>query len=222
MIQHKKKKHGIPVKQKGRPRKYPLYDTRMQEIKKYEEEFFSNNFRAPIEGEVIDTHNIVYQVFDFIYNGKFSDKLFLKPKNIEENYILRNLYLNAPLTNKEKHMKNCDEVFYEYLQEFKDKTNKKYFKFLLKFIIILEECYYINKTKFLKEEEKKRFIEFLNLNDLPVFCNDFYTEFLEPNNFFDLFENENENSGEIVEIIQHLCHWLSKNEYTSYKLSLAN
>ena len=222
MIQHKKKKHGIPVKQKGRPRKYPLYDTKKQDIKKYEEEFFCDNLRAPKEGEVIDTHNIVYQVFDFIYNGKYKDKLYLKPRNIEENYILRNLYLNAPFSNKEKHMKNCDDVFYEYLHEYKNKTNKKYFKFLLKFIIIFGECYYINTTKFLKEEEKKGIIEFLNPNDLPKFCNDFYTEFLKPNNFFDLFENENENMDEIIEIIQHLCHWLKKNEYTIYQLSVVN
>ena len=42
---------------------------------------------------------------------------------------------------------------------------------------------------------------------------------MEPNNFFDL--DENVEKDEIIEIIQHFCIWLFKNEYTKSKLSLA-
>ena len=55
--------------------------------------------------------------------------------------------------------------------------------------------------------------------NLPNLCNEFYAEFMEPNNFFDLTENEKD---EIIEIIQHFCLWLFKNDYTKSKLSLAN
>ena len=43
---------------------------------------------------------------------------------------------------------------------------------------------------------------------------------MEPNNFFNL-NNENE-MNEILDLIQHFCIWLFKNEYTKSKLSLAN
>jgi hypothetical protein len=55
---------------------------------------------------------------------------------------------------------------------------------------------------------------------LPDLCNEFYGEFMEPNNFFGISELEEKN--EIVEIIQHFCIWLFKNEYTKSKLSLAS
>ena len=43
---------------------------------------------------------------------------------------------------------------------------------------------------------------------------------MELNSFFGL--NEHEESKEIIEIIQHFCIWLFKNEYTKSKLSLAS
>lgn len=53
---------------------------------------------------------------------------------------------------------------------------------------------------------------------LPDLCNEFYTEFMEGNNFFGF---DDEEKSEIIEIIQHFCIWLFKNEYTKSKLSLA-
>ena len=53
-------------------------------------------------------------------------KLFSHPKTWEENPILKNLSENVPISDK-KTQKSCDDVFYEYLQSFKDKTNEKYF-----------------------------------------------------------------------------------------------
>ena len=54
---------------------------------------------------------------------------------------------------------------------------------------------------------------------LPDLCNEFYGEFMDPNNFFGLDELD---KNEIIEIIQHFCIWLFKSEYTKSKLSLAN
>jgi hypothetical protein len=164
--------------------------------------------------------NVIDEVFDFIYKGKYSNKLFSHPKNYEENSILKNLYENSDVTKKDKNQINCNEAFYEYLNEFKDKTNEKHFKLLLKFVLLFKECYDISKNKDLKEEEKKYFTDILTPEGLPDLCNEFYGEFMDPNNFFDL--NDDDERNEIIEIIQHFCIWLFKKEYTKSKLSLAN
>ena len=58
------------------------------------------------------------------------------------------------ISSKMKSEKNCDEVFAEYLHMFKDKTNKKYFTLLVKFIILFRECYDLSANKEKKEGEK--------------------------------------------------------------------
>ncbi len=73
------------------------------------------------------------------------------------------------------------------------------------------------------KENKDKFdsIEFSSENSgdcLPELCNEFYTEFLEKNNFFGFTE---QFKAEIIEIIQHFCFWLFQNEYTKSKLSLS-
>ena len=102
---------------------------------------------------------------------------------------------------------------------------------MVKFILLFYECFNLNKSKEKKEvnindinknEENKK-IDYSNLSNaesLPELCNEFYSEFMEPNNFFNL-NNENE-MNEILDLIQHFCIWLFKNEYTKSKLSLAN
>ena len=87
-------------------------------------------------------------------------------------------------------------------------------------MLLFRECYDISKTQELKDEEKKPVTDYLSPEGLPDLCNEFYGEFMEPNNFFDL--NEANEKNEIIEIIQHFCIWLFKNEYTKSKLSLAN
>ena len=130
---------------------------------------------------------------------------------------------DSPLTDKAKNLRTCDDVFYEYLKSFKDLTNEKYFELLLKFVLLFRECYDKSKTKDNKDvpdTEKKPVTDTISPEGLPDLCNEFYGEFMEPNNFFDLDEQFEKN--EIIEIIQHFCIWLFKNEYTKSKLSLAN
>jgi hypothetical protein len=120
------------------------------------------------------------------------------------------LYENAEVIKKDKSQINCNEAFYEYLSEFKEKTNEKYFKLLLKFVLLFKECYDVSKNKDLKDEEKKIFTEILTPEGLPDLCNEFYGDFLDPNNFFDLNDEE---KNEIIEIIQHFCIWLFSLSY---------
>ena len=221
---HKKKKHselmkGQEKRGRGRPRKNPLKTTGDFETLKYDS-FFNTSPRKAEEGQNVDMKKVVNEVFNFIYKGKHFDKLFSHPESYEENPILKNLYEKAQISQEDKSKITCDDAFYEYLCSFKDKTNEKYFKLLLKFVLLFRECYDKSKNKDVKEEDKKPVTNSLSPEGLPDLCNEFYGEFLEPNDFFDL--NENEEKNEIIEIIQHFCIWLFKKDYTKSKLSLAN
>ena len=221
---HKKTKHpelleGLPKRGRGRPRKYPPKSGGDFESTKYDV-FFTFNNREAEEGVSIDVTPIVEEVFKFLYSGQYVDKLFSRPKSYSDNEILNNLALKAPLPNKDKSAKTCDDVFYEYLYTFKDKTNKKYFSLLVKFVLLFRECYDISKNREINSEERKAVTSTISPEGLPDLCNEFYGEFMEPNNFFGLYEPNEKN--EIIEIIQHFCIWLFKKEYTKSKLSLAS
>ena len=221
---HKKTKHpelleGQPKRGRGRPRKYPPKTSGDFESTKYDV-FFNAANRTIEEGITIDIKSVVEEVFHFLYEGPDASKLFSHPKTYEENPILNNLVLNSNISTKPKNEKTCDEVFYEYLYSFKNKTNQKYFSLLLKFILLFRECYDISKTKDSKDEVKKAVTDSISPEGLPDLCNEFYGEFMEPNNFFGIDNMEEKN--EIIEIIQHFCIWLFKNEYTKSKLSLAS
>ena len=132
---------------------------------------------------------------------------------------MNSLVKNAKITDKPKGQRNCEEVFYEYLATFKNQANDKYFLLVLKFIILFRECYDVSKNK--ENQDKKEAVSCkLTPEGLPDLCNEFYGDFMEPNNFFDI--GGQEEKDEIIEIIQHFCIWLFKNEYTKSKLSLAS
>ena len=118
-------------------------------------------------------------------------------------------------------MKTADEVFYEYLVYTKEQVNETYFTLIVKFTLLFRECFNLSQSKkpdstLQPEEEASRT---MLPETLPELCNEFYTEFMESNNFFGI-EQEKEKR-EIIEIIQHFCIWLFKSEYTKSKLSLA-
>ena len=224
MNNHKKTKHpellvGQPKRGIGRPRKYPPKTTGDFETTKYDV-FFNQNDRNPEDGVSIDVLPLVKEVFSFIYETPTASKLFSKPKTYKDIPVLADLVSKKMIQNKPKNEKCCDEVFYEYLSSFMNKTNKKYFSLMLKFILLFRECYDLSKNKEKKESEKMAVTNTLPPEGLPDLCNEFYGEFMEPNNFFGIYELDEKN--EIVEIIQHFCIWLFKNEYTKSKLSLAS
>ena len=84
---------------------------------------------------------------------------------------------------------------------------------MIKFLLILKEFYYSQKKEELEKNDKK-----LSLNDLPNYCNIFYSDFLYNNNYFGM---DNDDIKEIVDIILHFFTWLYKSDYTKEKLSLA-
>ena len=204
---------------RGRPRKYPPKPQLDFESSKYDN-FFNAPNRKGEEGIIINIPKLVENVFNFLYLGPHKDKLFSKPNNYEENYILNSLAKNEKISEKIKSERCCDEVFYEYLANFKNKVNDKYFTFIMKFILLFRECYDVSKNKNLPEEKKEQVTNKIKPEGLPDFCNEFYGEFLDPNDFFGIDDPDERN--EIIDIIQHFCIWLFRNEYTKSKLSLAS
>ena len=206
---------GSTIRGRGRPKKYPLANGKSDfETNKFEN-FFNLNNRGPEEGKIIDLNSLIEDVFKFIYQGQNSDKLFSKPKNYKDNPILNNISIGKEISNKDKKEKTCDDILYEYLSTFKDKTNQNYFSLIIKFIILLREFYNDYKNKEIEEKDKHEVTDSISAEELPDLCNNFYGDFLETNNFCGLKEEGNE----IIEIIQHFCFWLFKNDYTKSKLT---
>lgn len=115
----------------------------------------------------------------------------------------------------------ADFLFYIYLKEFSKKTNKEYFWFMIKFIVLFRECINLKRKgtveKECQNEEGKETMEYTQIYDaenIPEMCNEFYIEFMEPQNFFGL------NQNELIELIQHFCYWLYYNHYTQSQLTL--
>ena len=181
--------------------------------------YFELEKRKQDEGKSIDIISLVQEIFDFIYKGKYSEKLVSKYDKSEDNPILINLLEGKETVIKPNKEKTSDEIFYEYLSLFKDKTNQEYFSFMVKFILLFRELYTSKNNENQNENRENLDKQKSILEGLPDLCNEFYGEFLEGNNFLGL--NEEDEKMEIVEIIQHFCTWLFKNDYTSSKLSLA-
>ena len=147
--------------------------------------FFTFNNRGPEEGKNIDILSLVEDAFSFIYQSPKSNKLFSRPQTYQENSILNNLANQSPISTKPQNERTCDEVFYEYLNIFQTKTNQKFLLLMTKFVLLFRECYDVSKNKNLKEEDKKAITNVLTPEGLPDLCNEFYGEFLEPNDFLE-------------------------------------
>lgn len=217
-VKHPNLKELFPQRARGRPRKNPPKQNDDFETTKYGT-FFEKNGRNFRDGKNVNIDSASNEAFKFLYESYYRNRLFCKVKKLEENYILNNLISKVPASWKPKNEKNCDEIFYEYLNTFKDQTNHQYFLLLLKFVLLFRECFNIIKNKDVSKENKKIVTNSLLPEELPDICNEFFADFLEPNDYFGI-RDENERN-EIVEIVQHFCVWLFKSEYTKSKLSLA-
>ena len=220
---HIKTKHpelvtGQSKRGRGRPRKYPLLENKFETCRY--DGFFHQPHRRIETGTQINIKEIVEKVFDFIYKGKYTDKLFSHPENYTENFILDNLIKNTKFPIKQKIEANCDEAFYEYLSAFKNKCNEKYYTLLLKFVLLFRGCYDVHCNRNIPEDQKKPVTNKITPEKIPELCNEFYGEFLDQNNFFGIEDEDDRN--EIIDIIQHFCVWLFNNDYTKSKLSLAS
>ena len=87
-----------------------------------------------------------------------------------------------------------------------------------KFIVLFRECINnIKKTKVkdeYKTEKEKEYSQLFSAEAIPESCNDFFLEFMQPNGYYGL------NEQELIELAQHFCFWLYCNKYTHSYLTL--
>jgi hypothetical protein len=186
--------------------------------------YFNKEPRLKVSNETIPSSDIVKLVFDDIFLGKYRDKVFTKLNNFYEHPILQNLFDEKPLSEKIKKDRVIDEIMYEYLLNSKDLTNKTYFILVVKFTLLFREC--INKIRTFDvkangvnvPQSSKEYTRNNNAETVPELCNEFVTDFLEGNEYFGIVDDN--DRSEIIELIQHFCYWLFKNEYTLSRLSL--
>jgi hypothetical protein len=110
------------------------------------------------------------------------------------------------LKNKTKH---CNQAIKDFLVYSLKKTNKDYFPYLVKAIILYREC--INKG----EEHDVTSTKYSD--ELPQYTNAFFN-FMADNDYF-MF-NDDDSKYELIEIIMYFCRWLKVNSYTRYKLRI--
>jgi hypothetical protein len=148
-------------------------------------------------------------------------KLFVENWNKENDLPIKEC-LSAISKQNEPSLKvnsyNLDELFFSYLKEFSGKTNKDYFWFMMKFIVLFRECINTLRESNVKQEDQsennKLYTQIYNAETVPEICNDFFVEFMEPYQFFGL------NKEELIELIQHFCYWLYSKQYTQSHLTL--
>ena len=133
----------------------------------------------------------------------------------------KNIKKTENLKEKKEAISPCvDELFYLYLKEFSAKTNKDYFKFMVKFVVLFRE--YINDfkkgmvTEDIIEEDKREYTQLFNGVEISELSNDFLIGFMESNNYIGL------DKEEITELIQHFCFWLYDNGYSESHLIKLN
>lgn len=189
--------------------------------------FFLKDFRIKkLEDEEISIKSYLKRIVSDIYIN-FQEKCTLKIQKVEEHpfYALIHKFEK----NKISSFNTCDEIFLKYLFDVSKTTNKEYFLFIFKFIILFREC--INKYKNVELENSKEILnenfpdhikEFTQVYDAeqtPELCNEFISEYLISKDYFGF---RPEFISEFIEITQHFCYWLYENNFSSSKLSLIN
>ena len=239
LTNHRKTKHDYgkdgEKKGRGRPRKnQPPVDSLNQTEERFKK-FFEAEIRKPNKDEEKITLTTITDDMNNIFR-MCKDDLFSSYETIEKypfyNLIISNwdketydlgkeCYSGVIQNNGEqKKEETCplDGIFFLYLKDVSEKTNKKYFWFLLKFITAFREC--INKLRkdLVKKEHtsegKTEYTQIYNAETIPDICNEFFSDFMIPKQSFGL------NLEELIEAVQHFCYWIFKKEYTKSQLTL--
>ena len=245
LIIHRKNKHGynpeMEKKSRDRPKKEEQQETSFQNAQLKYDNFLNNSTRKKNgENENEENEDINLDVIKDNFTNIFRQCKTDLFSNIEkiDNYPFYQLTVNNwekdnqelekeffndsnkndnETTNKGS-IPYLDQIFFLYLKEFAAKTNKNYYWFLHKFIVLFRE--YINSSK--KEQIReantngieKEYSQLFNAEGIPESCNDFFLEFMQPNKYYGL------NEGELIELAQHFCFWLYLNKYTHSYLIL--
>lgn len=197
---HVKNKHAhlveIVSRGRGRPRKSNTDGSNNPPPNDQKfKHFFENVVRAK-NGPEFDLVHAAKENFDNIFN-RYREKLFKELSSPDE----------YPLIDP-KNETSCDYAFWKYIEFCKERSNREYFDFVFKFAVLFRECINLKfGTGYTKTNPAEQ---------VPDMCNDFVSEFMEANDYFGL------EVSELIETIQHCCHWLWENHYTSSRLTLVN
>jgi hypothetical protein len=240
---HRKTKHGYgnsgERRNRGRPPKKDGIESQQNNQEYKFKNFFNDEKRKPMsldqpENDKIITIEIIKEFLEKIFkqckNEIFKDfdtvEKYSFYKLILENWDVENPFpspeclsaISIGETSNKIQSYSLDELFFLYLKKFSKSTNKEYFWFMIKYVVLFREC--INSlresivTKEVQSENKKLYTEIYNAETVPEMCNDFFVDFMERFNFFGL------NKDELIELVQHFCYWLYSNHYTQSHLTL--
>ena len=175
---------------------------------------FNNIFRQCKNDLFQNIDNIEnYPFYQLIINSWDKNTSQLEKEYMNEN----NINWNGNNPNK-VNSPYLDQILFLYLKELSNKTNKKYFWFINKFIVLFREFINIFKKEQVNEkyknENNKEYSQLFNAEGIPESCNDFYLEFMQPKQYFGL------NEEELIELAQHFCFWLYLNKYSHSYLTL--
>lgn len=178
--------------------------------------YFSHELRKGITQDFLPA---VEKVFSDLYEDTPSNrernasKSVKQYREIQQNPLFVELLSSEPKQLDGENSK-CEEVFAEYLKKMANYCNPSYFARLLKFVCLFRDC--VNIMYKSKVNEVKDYTEIMTAEDVPDISNEFITEFLEPEQTFNI------NKEEAIDLTQNFCHWLYENNYTCSKLSLIN
>jgi hypothetical protein len=242
LVMHRRTKHGLVIdgekRARGRPKTSDEQEVSYKKAKKYYNEFLGDEIRKKKNtNEKIDKE-VVKENFRNIFNA-LKDKIFKDIEKVEDYQLYdltdkewdnKNLDVtkdNNGEKNKKEKEKNddpvkrtlIDYVFIIFLKEISENTNKKYFEFIQKFILLYRKFInYFKKNSIKKEskdfDSKKEYSQIECAEEIPETFNDFFLDFLQPNSYFAGKDND------YIELAQYFCFWLYEKKYTQSYLTL--
>lgn len=242
LVMHRRTKHGLVIdgekRARGRPKTSDEQEVSYKKAKKYYNEFLGDEIRKKKNtNEKIDKE-VVKENFRNIFND-LKDKIFKDLEKVEDYQLYdltdkewdnKNLDVmkdNNSEKNKKEKEKNddpvkrtlIDYVFIIFLKEISENTNKKYFEFIQKFILLYRKFInYFKKNSIKKEskdfDSKKEYSQIECAEEIPETFNDFFLDFLQPNSYFAGKDND------YIELAQYFCFWLYEKKYTQSYLTL--
>ena len=238
LVMHRRTKHGLVIdgekRARGRPKTSDEQEVSYKKAKKYYNEFLGDEIRKKKNtNEKIDKE-VVKENFRNIFND-LKDKIFKDLEKVEDYQLYdltdkewdnKNLDVMNEKNKKEKEKNDdpvkrtlIDYVFIIFLKEISENTNKKYFEFIQKFILLYRKFInYFKKNSIKKEskdfDSKKEYSQIECAEEIPETFNDFFLDFLQPNSYFAGKDND------YIELAQYFCFWLYEKKYTQSYLTL--
>lgn len=197
----KDNKNNKPI---GRPRKSVENEN---EIGKNSTFFFESSLKRMKNEENFDFFEIFKGSFKKMYE-KYKENVFKSIgyvediDNIEYEFIINSL----DNKNKDNNDKTTDNSLWKYIEYVSTKTNKDYFEFVVKIIILYREFIFQIKHKEVNSQPTS--------DDIPYYSNEFICDFMEGFNFFEM------DLKEVVYVVYHVCNWLWENKFTCFRVSL--